>query len=225
MNHARVTIEESLRRRSDRMASSSMRARLRAATTAAHERMHAHPGFAAAAAGTIEIADYRRLLGRVYGFHRPFEAAACEVAATSGFDFDVEGRARTPALLADLTALGLDPETIARLPLWTPSYSFASEGALLGALYVLEGSTLGGAQIARALEGIVGDEAADGRRFFLGHGDKRGSMWRDFLVRLESLSEDAKNSGEAIDAAVATFEGFEAWMTGWMVEAACVPRL
>ena len=39
-----------------------MRWRLRAATAATHERMHAHAEFEAAAAGTIEAADYRRLL-------------------------------------------------------------------------------------------------------------------------------------------------------------------
>jgi heme oxygenase (biliverdin-IX-beta and delta-forming) len=218
MSHARVAFEGSLRWRSDRVASSSLRALLRAATTAAHERMHAHAGFAAAAAGTIGVRDYRRLLARVYGFHRPFEAAAREAAASSGCDFDVEGCARLPALLADLKMLGLDSEAIARLPLWAPSYSLASEAALLGALYVLEGSTLGGAQIARALQGVVGDEAGDGRRFFLGRGDQRSSMWRDFLARLESLSEDPKSSEQAIGAAVATFEDFDVWMAGWGAE-------
>jgi heme oxygenase (biliverdin-IX-beta and delta-forming) len=225
MSHAHTTFEAPLRRRSNDPASSGMRARLRAATTAAHERMHAHPGFAAAAAGTIGFADYRRLLARLYGFHRPFEAAACEAVASTGFDFDIEGRARSPALVADLKTLGLDPEAIARLPLWTQSFSFASEAALLGALYVLEGSTLGGVQIARALQGVVGDKAGDGRRFFLGRGDQRSSMWRDFLAQLESLSEDAKSSREAIDSAVATFEDFEAWMTGWEDAAASVPQL
>jgi len=225
LSDAPVRPHESVRLRSDRAAPSRMRFRLRAATAAAHERMHAHPGFAAAAAGAIAVADYLRLLARVYGFHRPFEAAAREVAASSGFDFDLEARARSPVLLADLKTLGLDSDAISRLPLWTPSFSFTSEGALLGALYVLEGSTLGGVQIARALQGVIGDETGDGRRFLLGRGDRQSIMWRDFLERLESLSEDPKGADQAIGAAVATFEDFEAWMTGWTVEAAPVPRL
>jgi heme oxygenase len=208
----------SIRIQSDKWTPSSMRSRLRAATAPAHERMHAHPGFAAAATGAIGIADYRRLIARVYGFHLPFEAAAREAAASSGFDFDVEGRTRSPALLADLKALGVDAETIARLPLWAPSFSFASESVLLGAFYVLEGSTLGGVQIARTLRGVVGDDAGDGRRFFLGRGDRQSAMWRDFLERLETLSEDFEESGKAIDAAVATFEDFQTWMAGWRFE-------
>ena len=120
MRTARVGPRDSVWRRSDNGTPSSMRSRLRAATAPAHERMHAHPGFAAAAAGAIGIADYRRLIARVYGFHLPFEAAAREAAASSGFDFDVERRTRSPALLADLKALGVEAETIARLPLCGP---------------------------------------------------------------------------------------------------------
>lgn len=201
-----------------------MRARLRAATTAAHERMHAHAGFAAAVTGSIGVTDYRLLLARVYGFHRPFEVAAREAAASLGLvDLDIEGRARSSALLADLETLGLDSSTIARLPLWVPSRSFASRGALLGALYVLEGSTLGGAQIARALQGVIGGGAGDGRRFFLGRGDQQNSMWRDFLAQLESLSEAPRESAEAIEAAVVTFDDFETWMEGWRVERESAP--
>jgi heme oxygenase (biliverdin-IX-beta and delta-forming) len=177
--------------------------------------MHAHPGFAAAAAGAIRIADYRRLLARVYGFHRPFELAAREAVASSGLDFDIEERVRSPALLADLKSLGLRSEAIARLPLWAPTRSFGSVGAILGAFYVLEGSTLGGAHIARALRGVVGDDTGEGRHFFLGRGDRQSAMWRDFLERLEVLSEDQGQSVKAIEAAVVTFQDFETWMSGW----------
>ena len=218
MRTARVEPRDSVWRHPDNGTSSSMRSRLRAATAPAHERMHAHPGFAAAAAGAIGIADYRRLIARVYGFHLPFETAAREAVASSGFDFDVEGRTRSPALLADLKALGVELETIARLPLWAPSFPFASESVLLGAFYVLEGSTLGGVQIARTLRGVVGDDAGDGRRFFLGRGDRQSTMWKDFLERVGALSEDSDESAKAIDAAVATFEDFETWMAGWRVE-------
>ena len=177
--------------------------------------MHAHPGFAAAAAGGIQIADYRRLLARVYGFHRPFEVAVRNAVISAGVDFDVDERARSPALLADLQSLGLGADAIARLPLWTPSYSLVSEAALLGALYVLEGSTLGGVSIARALRGVLGDDSGDGMRFFLGRGDRQSVMWRDFLERLEALSEDQGQSAQAVEAAIVTFHDFETWMSGW----------
>ncbi len=215
MIHAGVTSDDTDLPRDGKPVSSSMRARLRAATAEAHERMHAHPGFAAAAAGAIRIADYRRLLARIYGFHWPFELAAREAIASSGLDFNVEERARSPALLADLKSMGLGPDSIARLPLRAPRGPFASVSAVLGALYVLDGSTLGGVQIARALRGVVGDDSGDGRRFFLGRGDRQSEMWRAFLERLEVLSKDQRQSARAVEAAVVTFQDFETWMAGW----------
>ena len=153
---------------------SGMRWRLRAATATTHERMHAHAGFEAAAAGTIEVSDYRRLLVRLYGFHRPFEDVARSAVDVFGIDLDMSARARSPLLLADLQTIGFDPNAAATLPLWRPSVRLVSKGSLLGALYVLEGSTLGGVQIARALKDRVGDGLGKALLFFVGRGGASG---------------------------------------------------
>ena len=136
---------------------SALRWRLRAATATTHERMHAHPGFEAAAAGTIELSEYRRLLVRLYGFHRPFEEIARSAAEAFKVDLDMNARARSALLVADLQTIGFAPSATATLPFWRPSLRLVSKGSLLGALYVLEGSTLGGLQIARALKNRVGN--------------------------------------------------------------------
>ncbi len=196
-----------------------MRWRLRAATATTHERMHAHAGFEAAAAGTIEVSDYRRLLVRLYGFHRPFEDVARSAVDVFGIDLDMSGRARSPLLLADLQTIGLAPNAAATLPLWRPSVRLASKGSLLGALYVLEGSALGGVQIARALKDRVGDGLGKALLFFVGRGERRGAMWRELLEELESLRDDDEEAMQAEDAAVTTFKAFEDWMAGWRTEA------
>lgn len=193
----------------------SVRARLRDATAQAHERIHAHAGFGAAAAGVIDVCEYRRLLGRLYGFHRPFDDLVRSSASKSTIDLDVDARARSPALRADLIALGLDEGTIVSLPLWSSTLPLASKGSLLGALYVVEGSTLGGLQIARALKGYIGDELGAGRSFFLGRGEQRSAMWSAFLKQLETLAEAAEQARDAINSAAATFATFEAWMADW----------
>ncbi len=197
---------------------SAMRWRLRAATASTHERMHAHAGFGAAAAGTIETPDYRRLLVRLYGFHRPFEDLARSAMDVFGIDLDMSARARSPLLLADLQAIGLAPNTAATLPLWRPSVRLGSKGSVLGALYVLEGSTLGGVQIARALKTRVGNGLGKALLFFVGRGARQGAMWRDLLEELKSLREDDDEAMQAEDAAVATFKAFEDWMAGWRTE-------
>ena len=193
-------------------ARASVRSVLRDATAAAHERMHAHPGFRAAASGEIGADDYRLLLSRLLGFHRPFERLVRAACRRCGVDLDLAARARSPALAEDLSTLGLSRQAIDDLPAWAPALELRSEGGLLGALYVLEGSALGGAQIARALDGRFG-HGVEGRRFFTGAGEGRGALWRAFLARLEALSEDARAEAEA--ASVATFEAFERWLAGW----------
>jgi heme oxygenase len=195
-----------------------MRWRLRAATAATHERMHAHAGFEAAAAGTIEAADYRRLLVRLYGFHRPFEDVARSAMDIFRIDLDLSARARSALLLADLQTIGFDPNAAAILPLWRPSIRLVSKGSLLGALYVLEGSTLGGVQIARALKNGVGNGLGKALLFFVGRGEFQGAMWRKLVEELESLREDDEEAMRAEDAAVTTFKAFEHWMAGWRTE-------
>ena len=112
-----------------------LRDALRAATAEVHERLHHHIGFAAVQAGTVSRATYVTLLGRLYGFYRPFEAAA---------HLSPE---RTRWLEIDLTALGVD--TAARETLPRCTFQPLSPDQILGARYVVEGSALGGRGMAR----------------------------------------------------------------------------
>jgi heme oxygenase len=185
-------------------AAQSVRWRLREATNEAHERLHGHDGFAAAASGDISRADYVDLLARLYGFHRPFEEAARAVSAV-----DFAGRGRADMIAADLSAFGAGVEA---LPLCDDVRIEGGEPALLGALYVVEGSALGGVPIARALARRYGD---DQRRFFLGYGERQGAMWRELVARLETLAGACAAQDAAITAAVGTFARFEEWMRDW----------
>ena len=198
----------------------SVRGLLQTATTAAHERMHAHPGFNAAAAGAIGAHDYRRLLSRLLGFHRPFEGQIRAGAERYDMDLDFESRARSQSLIADLMLLGLSRRAVDDLPEWSPSLNLTSKEAVLGSLYVLEGSTLGGVQIARALKGRFVVGTVEARQFFLGRGERHGALWADFVGRLEALAECQQACEEAVTAALATFGEFERWMAGWTIEPA-----
>ena len=189
-----------------------LRGRLAEATQAAHERMHRHDGFAAAAAGQLDAGAYRDLLARLYGFYRPFEAdfdlAPPDLAQAIG----LRERARTPALAADLRALGggLDVET---LPKCVGLPERSSEPQWLGSLYVTEGSTLGGAEIAAALDRAGFARAQRG--YFESYGARRGLMWRHFLARLEIHAQDPEAVAQAAAAAEAHFDAFETWMRDW----------
>ena len=193
-----------------------MRARLKAATHEAHERMHGHAGFAAAAAGAIGRGDYFDLLARLYGFHAAFDLRMRAAPSALAAAIDLAARARAPALIADLIALGAPPVSVAALPRCETLPGLDGEGAYLGALYVTEGSTLGGAFIAKALA----DTAAEARHFFLGHGADHSRLWRNLVQALDRLDDKPELADAAERAALATFDAYADWMADWRGAAA-----
>ena len=88
----------------------------------------------------------------------------------------------------------------------------------LGALYVVEGSTLGGRHLARNLDVLLGATGSAGRHFFLGRGTETTVAWSAFLQRLTLLASTAAVEAEVVATAVATFDIFEEWMRDWRDE-------
>ncbi len=189
-----------------------LRAHLRETTRDVHERMHTHPGFSAAASGKIAMSSYRDLLARLYGFHRAFERDFDKAPAEMASSIALRSRARSSALALDLAELGL-AESPAALPLCETVPRLETEPQWLGALYVLEGSTLGGATIARALQ--VAGFSGRQRHFFEAYGDRRGEMWRLFIARLETHAGDIDAAASAENTARSVFDAFEQWMANW----------
>jgi heme oxygenase len=197
------------------LAKSDIHARLRKSTAAVHERLHQHEGFAAVAAGTIDLIDYQRLLSRLWGFHFPFETALGRVDREQDIRVEFAARGRSRMLESDLVALGWDRASVVGLPQCESLRAPANAAEFMGALYVVEGSTLGGIQLARALKAVVGGDSGEGRSFFLGYGDRHGAMWRSFLKRLENCASSEADDDAVIEGANRTFADFESWMAGW----------
>jgi heme oxygenase len=189
--------------RGDRFGQVACREALRAATAAPHARLHQHAGFATVENGTIALPAYRALLARLYGFYEPFERA---------LDTDP---IRTRWLAADLAWLGIEAPALARIQTCAEIPPYPCRTSRLGALYVVEGSALGGRQLSRGLERLLGQGSADGRRFLVGRDADTGAAWRDFVERL--IAADAEMSGRTtlIAAATATFAVFETWLADW----------
>ena len=182
----------------------SLRHLLRETTHEIHQRLHLHDGFAAIQDETIDRSAYQNLIVRLYGFHLPFELAA-------GFERERSGR-----LEEDLRALGLDPGDRA-VPICRHLPRLDSTERRLGALYVVEGAALGGRELAKGLNGLLGATGTEGRRFFMGRGPGTAQGWRDYLALLSAASTEPSAQAEVISAAVETFAVFEDWLSGWKV--------
>jgi heme oxygenase len=154
---------------------------------------------------------YARLLQAYYGFYRPMEAALydCDLIPEG---FDQALRVKTPTLVSDLHALGLHEQAIDTLPRCAELPTFDSAAACLGALYVLEGATLGGQVLRREMAQRLGLDADNGGAFLNVYGAETGRRWKDFLDYLGRLPLDAAAKQRAVDAARSTFSCFEQWL-------------
>ncbi len=186
----------------------SARTELRLATAAVHERLHHVPVFAALAAGQLDRDAYGGLLARLHGFHDPFEAAVAQ-AAPPGLQ-PAQWR-RAHLLRSDMAALGRSDAAIAELPRhpapgipWSPAHA-------MGSLYVMEGSTLGGRQLARRLDHLLPASDTAGRTFLLAGTGTDHVRWRDFCAALDACGADPAPRAEMVAGAIATFSCLEAW--------------
>jgi heme oxygenase (biliverdin-IX-beta and delta-forming) len=151
---------------------------------------------------------YANLLGCFYGFYEPLEAALGQVAGyeTVGLHFDE--RRKTPRLVADLAVLGHTPD---ELSLWNAP-AFASLGEALGAMYVIEGATLGGQFITKAVESRLGFTPECGCAFFASYGDRVGVMWEAFREALVAHATTPEREAEIVLTATDTFNAFDGWL-------------
>ncbi len=117
---------------------------LRAATRTAHRQLDHHPLLNALVRKDLDLTRYGQVLASLHGPQAALEAVVrprlVQLGVAQVF------APRQADLAADLSVLGLTP-----LPLYGEPPTADDDSALVGLLYVLEGSRLGGAVIARCL--------------------------------------------------------------------------
>ncbi|HZF76324.1 MAG TPA: biliverdin-producing heme oxygenase [Acetobacteraceae bacterium] len=175
--------------------------RLREGTAAAHAR--AEMGMWPESA-TSDPATYARWLSRHLGLIAPFEVVIeTHAAFLAALGADPLPRARRGLLRRDLAMLGMPEECPAPAPPLTGAEA-------LGALYVLEGSRLGGRVLLRRVEDKMPGLAATA---FLAGADAVPGAWRALRGALDGFGEHAGPEAVAavLRGADATFQAFEAW--------------
>ncbi len=84
-----------------------------------------------------------------------------------------------------------------------------SKAEFLGAMYVLEGSTLGGQVLLRRFKDALGISETQGGHFFNGYGSETGLMWCQFLSVLNRELQTTEEIQTAVHSAQRTFRLME----------------
>lgn len=181
---------------------------LRAATATEHERLEARldvPGRCATVAG------YRGLLESFWGVYAELEPRLEAARAVTGV---LPGWSRAEGLVwlaADLDDLGCGPHERCDLPRCPDLPALDGPDRVWGALYVVEGASLGGGVIAAEL---ARQDPRLPTRFFTGHGEQRGRRWHRFRRELGRRLEVAGALPGVVESARETFAAFELWCAG-----------
>jgi heme oxygenase len=166
-------------------------AHLREATRASHRRLDHHPLLAALLQPSLTLTLYGRVLAALHGAQGAIESRLADFAPPALLP------PRLPVLSSDLAALGMDP-----FPLTVAVPPSAAAAEKLGLLYVVEGSNLGGAVIARQLVASLPESAP--RAFFGGaEGPRR---WQRFWTFAHTHDLKPDHFEAAAGAARACFE-------------------
>ena len=186
--------------------------RLKDETRAAHEAIEVAFDLDAHLAS---LASYRGLLQRLLGIHAAFEAVARPYLEGTGFE---DRLCRADRLQHDLAMLG---ESGDALPPGSSTALAFVEGTpeAIGALYVVEGSTMGGLLIAREVEHRLGLGPETGAGFLSGHGRDSAAAWRAFRSRLDQLGHPESDT-RVVAAALAMFAAMQTWLSRSALERA-----
>lgn len=154
----------------------------------------------------FSLADYRKLLIRFYAFYQSFEAKMRRAIADTAVAFNYAERLNAPRLRDDLKTLGMSDEDIAAIAPVKDLPALDSAEKVFGALYVVEGSTLGGQIIARHLKEKFNLDETHGAAFFSGYGKDTGKMWNTFREAITKFAAHSHDQEEIIKSANQTFE-------------------
>ena len=131
---------------------------------------------------SLSIDQYKKLLTINYIIHQKLENKLANMLdANLAEELDMKNRMKLAALEKDLAYWKIDSLTLPALnfEMFVPEKNNA---AVLGALYVLEGATLGGNVIKKhILANPAFAEHEDGLNYYGVYGEELGSKWKTFV--------------------------------------------
>jgi heme oxygenase len=147
--------------------------------------------------------DYVKFLKLMYGYYSALEKRIQEYVS----EMEIGKRRKAERLLEDISYFEATaiPDLCKELP------PIQSHAEALGAMYVMEGSTMGGKIIAKMIAGQAGIDGPSGFSFFNGYGEDTGKMWEEFKAFLNKPFDEIEKLN-LILTANRTFNSFYKWI-------------
>lgn len=172
--------------------------KIKEATKAAHQQLEGVVVRKLKAIGSTE--DYADFLKYFYAYFNAVEKAITPYITTQVLP-DCADRRNSSHIKADIEALGATTDRVPHAE--APAIADVQEA--LGALYVLEGSIMGGSIIVKMLEKLG---VTQGVSFFSGYGEQTGQKWGVFTAVLNAHANSDEEQRRAVESAIATFAQF-----------------
>ena len=184
--------------------------RLRDATHAHHVRLNHHPLLKGLIKPNCPLVFYQRVLVAYYHLYQDMELRINEYLEQHEVGFDYSVRQKLSWLESDLQFFNIDPYSYANWPVNSLKFPKIEQiGQLIGLLYPIEGSTLGGQFISSHLDLNHGMTCDQGAQFFNGYGKKTTERWNQFCEFADSIQDQEFQCVIAEVTASHTFNAFE----------------
>jgi heme oxygenase len=160
--------------------------------------------------GRLTPAEYTEMIEKNYIMHALVEKALAAYAPLQNIEnLDIDKRYKTPSLVNDMNLLG---QALPSLPVVDITINSLEEA--LGMMYVLEGATLGGSYILKALLRTESMSAVKEYNYYGVYGDLIGPYWKNFQQVLLSNITTKEQEDQTIAAASKAFELFKNIFSG-----------
>ena len=186
----------------------SVRKLLRNSTHDHHSQLNHHPLLAGLTQSDYPLATYQKLLCAYFQIYQHLENTLHQFLLRQPCSFDYARRVKLPWLKDDLAFFNptITFENAPPVPIVSPEID--NLGQLIGVLYAIEGSTLGGQLISRKLADHHGLTSKTGARFFNAYGEQTLPFWQEFNHFAETIIDDDKLCRAAVTSASQTFQFF-----------------
>jgi heme oxygenase len=148
--------------------------------------------------------EYLEILANFYQFYAPLER---EILFRLGNELDdIAQRRKTEWIIEDLKYFHSSQHTV---PPYQNIPIINDNLQALGALYVIEGSTLGGQFICKMISQKLEIPSSGGFSFFLAYGEDTPDMWENFKKFINGKNLLQEEEKKVMDAANMTFNLFK----------------